>query len=328
MTADSALTLSVIVPTYDAPALLARTLRSLGQQRFSPTNVEIIVVDDGSPRFEPGGWRELCHPFDLKVVRLQDNGGRASARNAGIRQAEGDIILFLDGDMTVADGFLTAHAEVHEKRERCVAIGNIRFDPNVRRDAMTRYMESRGAARLRSPDSVPFKCFVTGNSSLERRLLLEAGLFDEDFRAYGGEDLELGWRLENCGAAFCLLERAVSLHGHVRPLRQTCELMYVYGRHSLPVLLQKHPDLAGLLYVDFVVAGWSFKRLAARLALQPWVSELVEWAVLVGLRGHVAPLLFDYLWWSNRTRGFLEARRAGNGRPGSGAQNSGELTAH
>lgn len=84
---------SIIIPAYNASAHIVETLESVFAQHYEP--MEIIVVDDGSS----DGTAELvakAYP-SVRVIRKQ-NGGAASARNAGIRIATGDYIAFLDAD--------------------------------------------------------------------------------------------------------------------------------------------------------------------------------------------------------------------------------------
>ncbi len=301
--------LSVVIPTHDAPDLLAEALRSLARQDFHASGAEIIVIDDGSPEFNPSTWAELASPFHLVVIRHQVNRGRATARNQGIRAAMGEIILFLDGDMTATPGFLRAHADFHRAHPGEVGVGDIRFGPQIPSTSFTRYMESRGAQSYQSGEKIPFKCFVTGNSSARRELLFDIGLFDEEFHAYGGEDLELGYRLHRQGATFRFAGSALSLHHHLRPLDQTCALMHAYGRRSLPILLGKHPELALLLRLDFLDAP--------RLSIRRWVLQLAlgslvfrgAFAVTRRFQRCVPSLFYSYVWWHSRTRGFLQARQ-------------------
>lgn len=308
--------LSVVIPTRDAPELLAEALRSLARQEFPATDAEIIVVDDGSRGFDSPGfgsstWGELAEPFRLTVIRQETNRGRATTRNKGIGAAGGEIILFLDGDMTATPGFLRAHADFHRAHPGEVGVGDIRFGPQIPATPLTRYMESRGAQAYRPGEEVPFKCFVTGNSSASRLLLVDAGLFDEEFHAYGGEDLELGYRLHRKGATFRFAGSAVSLHHHLRPLDQTCELMRTYGRRSLPILLRKHPELAPLLRLDFLDAPWlSIRRWVLQVALNTLVYQSV-FGITRRFERCVPGFFFNYLWWRQRTCGFLLARARG-----------------
>ena len=164
--------------------------------------------------------------------------------------------------------------------------------------------------RINGQGGVHFKCFVTGNSSLRRDLLERVGFFDEDFTVYGGEDLELGYRLHIAGAQFSYLEDAVSHHNHIRPLDQLCRLMYAYGQGSMPVLVDKHPDLAPVLRLDFLQQPiFSPKRILLKLALLPGVHWPFYWAAVLLMHWRVPDLLFDYLLWNNRTRGYVQRNR-------------------
>ena len=88
------LRISVVIPAYRASRTLGRALDSLRAQDRRPD--EVIVVDDGSPDGQE--VRDLVAGLDgVRLIR-QPNGGAASARNAGIEAANGDLIAFLDAD--------------------------------------------------------------------------------------------------------------------------------------------------------------------------------------------------------------------------------------
>lgn len=314
---DTPLSISIVIPTYNEPERLLAAVQSLALQDYPPQALEIIAVDDASSAFDPGPYQEAAEPFSLRIIRHATNQGRARARNTGIRTASGEVVLFLDSDMTVEPGFLRAHAQAH-RQAGTVAIGHIRFGAQIPVNCLTRYLDSRGVHRLKEGEAVPFKCFVAGNSSVRRDQLLHVGLFDERFTTYGGEDLELGYRLHQDGAVFRFASQARSLHHHLRPLPQLCQLMYTYGYHSLPVLLAKYPELAPLLRLAFLSESLcSLRRLFLWLALFPLCYHPVRWAVQGLLTWYVPDLCFDYLWWYNRTRGYLKAKKS---LPGSEAQ--------
>ena len=312
---ETAPTLSVLMPTYDEAERLRAALCSLSAQDYPTDRVQIVVVDDASPTpVDEEDLRQALAPFELTLVRHESNQGRARARNTGLRHATGDIVIFLDSDMTVERDFLRVHAEAHADGEEQVLIGNIVWGSDIPPSALTRYVEKRGVHRTGSQGQVHFKCFVTGNSSLPRELLERAGHFDEDFTVYGGEDLELGYRLYCAGARFGYVEQALSHHNHIRPLDQLCRLMYTYGKGSIPILVDKHPNLAGVLRLGFLSAPrLSPKRLALQLALLPttyWPLYCLANA-LVGWR--LPDLVFDYLLWYNRTRGYIDSHPKKNG---------------
>ena len=87
---------SVIIPVYKVEPYLDRCVQSVVDQTF--TNLEIILIDDGSPDNCP----VMCDAWAEKDSRIRvihkDNGGVSSARNAGIQNASGHFLFFLDGD--------------------------------------------------------------------------------------------------------------------------------------------------------------------------------------------------------------------------------------
>ena len=86
--------ISVVVPAYKQEHFLKRCLDSIQVQSYEG-EVEVIVVDDGSPDESAKVARK--HPINALVIQ-KENGGVSSARNEGIRHATGDYIAFLDAD--------------------------------------------------------------------------------------------------------------------------------------------------------------------------------------------------------------------------------------
>ena len=88
--------ISVIVPVYNAEKYLRRCVESIQRQTYP--NIEILLVDDGSED-ESGRLCDRLAGEDPRIrVIHKKNGGQASARNAGLRQAEGELIGFADND--------------------------------------------------------------------------------------------------------------------------------------------------------------------------------------------------------------------------------------
>lgn len=88
--------ISVVIPIYNVEKLIARCVDSVINQTYK--NLEIILVDDGSPDACP----EICDDYAKKDARVRvihkQNGGLSSARNAGIAAATGEYITFIDSD--------------------------------------------------------------------------------------------------------------------------------------------------------------------------------------------------------------------------------------
>lgn len=88
--------ISVIVPVYKVEKYLRQCLDSLAAQTLD--DIEIIIVDDGSP----DGCPDICDEYVAKDARMKvvhkKNGGLLSARKAGLAASCGDYIGFVDGD--------------------------------------------------------------------------------------------------------------------------------------------------------------------------------------------------------------------------------------
>ena len=91
--------ISIVVPVYKVENYIHRCVASLQKQTLE--DIEIILVDDGSPDRCP----EICDDLALRDSRIKvvhkKNGGLSSARNAGLRIAKGEYIGFVDSDDTV-----------------------------------------------------------------------------------------------------------------------------------------------------------------------------------------------------------------------------------
>lgn len=85
---------SIVIPTYNRPALLQQTLESIYQQDFR--NYEILVVDDGTP----GNKNELiCNNYDkVRYLKIENSGGPSKPRNVGIENSQGKYVAFVDDD--------------------------------------------------------------------------------------------------------------------------------------------------------------------------------------------------------------------------------------
>jgi len=84
---------SVIVPAYNARKTISQCIEALLSQKYPRENYEVIVIDDGSA----DGTADAVKAYPVKYM-YQRNQGPATARNAGVREAQGEIILFTDSD--------------------------------------------------------------------------------------------------------------------------------------------------------------------------------------------------------------------------------------
>lgn len=226
--------LSVVIPTYNRLPILTKCLDALEHQIWSG-DYEVVVVDDGSTDDTIPFLRTNSQRFSHVRLIEQNHQGPAAARNLGVHQALGDVIIFIDSDLVVTDVFLASHVEaLKSSTERAFTYGRV-----------------VNTANFEHPTREPFKItdysgafFATGNVAIGKQWLLDAGLFDEGFSLYGWEDLELGVRLKNMGLRLIPCPQAVGYHWHPAfNLSQLPRLIQVeYERAKMGVLFyKKHP---------------------------------------------------------------------------------------
>lgn len=109
---------SVIIPVFNRAGMLREAVGSVTEQNYS--DIEIIVVDDGSTDDTPGAIDALAGDIGpaLKTMRI-DNGGPGVAREAGRRVARGEFIQYLDSDDLLLPGKFTDQVAALNRHPRC-----------------------------------------------------------------------------------------------------------------------------------------------------------------------------------------------------------------
>jgi glycosyltransferase involved in cell wall biosynthesis len=115
------LQVSVLIDTYNHESYIEQAIVSVLEQDFLDAKTEILVVDDGST----DRTAEIVRRFEPRVRLIEkSNGGQASAFNAAIPEARGEIIAFLDGDDWWTKEKLSAVVDAFEKHPHVAAVGH------------------------------------------------------------------------------------------------------------------------------------------------------------------------------------------------------------
>jgi glycosyltransferase involved in cell wall biosynthesis len=227
--------LSVVIPTYNRRNRLARVLSALEGQSLPAAAFEVVVVDDGSSDGTSDWLAQQRPAYQLRCLRL-DNGGPALARNAGIRAAQGDIVLFIDDDVEPSQNLLAEHLKAHDAEQNIVVIGPLGSLPHYQ-DPWVAWeqakVEAQYAAMLRGDWAPTFRQFWTGNASVPRQALLDAGLFNPAYLR--AEDVELGLRLLKLGMTFRFEPEAKTLHHVERTLDSWERVHSSYGKAEVAI---------------------------------------------------------------------------------------------
>ena len=285
--------LSVVIPTYNRADSLAVVLPSLLNQTFPAQDYELLLCDAGSS----DGTQELLRELnDERIVFAPgENTGRSGARNRGVREARGELILFTDADIIAEADLLEQHYEFHRRHPGDAVVGC-----EVQVDSLEEYEKYRQdpqahARHSQARKTVPWHYFLTGNASASKADLLKVGVFDEDFTGYGHEDLELGYRLQKAGCTLHYNPQAVNYHWHPVPYEEQCQKMYLAGKSTvrfyrkhrdirIPLIMGMNPFSLGV-HALISEGGWLFER------LQRWAQSsklgreiLLQWHYVSGIR--------------------------------------------
>ncbi|OGI09590.1 MAG: hypothetical protein A2X41_06620 [Candidatus Margulisbacteria bacterium GWE2_39_32] len=230
---------SVIIPTFNRRDILKETILSLSSQTF--TDFELIIADDGSSDGTEKMVAELKTSFPVRY-QWHKNAGRSAARNMGLKMARGKVVVFIDDHVYSDSRLLEEHYNFHQKYG-ATKIKVIRgFAPLVRDKseipAQAAYQDM-STFKFKGENN-PFISFFTGNVSIDKEALEKVGGFEEDFKEYGFQDSELGYRLVKAGYHIKVNPNAiVYVFSAKLSFEKRCDKSRQAG-HSAVVLLKKH----------------------------------------------------------------------------------------
>ncbi|SDG53666.1 Glycosyltransferase, GT2 family [Sinosporangium album] len=208
------LRVSIVIPAYGGQHELDLVLAGLSAQTYPEALTEVLVVDNGST---PALRLPPIRPANTRLI-ICGAPGRANARNAGLAEATGDIVHWLDSDVVPAADAVEAHMRWHHLAPYLVVTSYLRFTdaplPQPEQIAGTDLASLFEPAEphawiidlIERTDGLigdPHRAFslhVGGASSVNAALLHRAGPMDTDLIL--GQDTELGYRLAQVGAVF------------------------------------------------------------------------------------------------------------------------------
>jgi len=226
---------SIIIGTYNQREILKRTLESIFNQTTSPDKYEIILVDSLSDDGTDQMVEQLTPTCRLDYIR-QENKGKVVARNRAIRESHGKFILLTDADIPAEKNWIEEHLK-YQKLFKNVALAGQTI--RLRSPGVT---DTELPNKFKHLQKLPWSYFLTGNLSIPKETIVEAGLFDENFKEYGWEDIELGYRLHNMGIPLRFLPTALNHHLHPVAKKDFLNIMYKMGKSAI-IFYRKHPNL-------------------------------------------------------------------------------------
>jgi len=305
--------LSIVINTFNRKELLLEEIYALLNQTIDKDLYDIIVVDDGST---DGTEKFLSEKGVMNKIRYfrQRNLGRASAKNLGLKNVLTPFIVFLGDDMLPSNKLLEIHLKYQKSFKNIAVLGMCEWKPEKGSESFKKISNPSPYDYIEDKDDAGFLFFHTGNISVETNLVKDVGGFDENFRFFGWEDIELGYRLEkgkNIKVMF--VPEAYALHRHPEiDLDSLLKREYESGI-SVRYFCEKYPDeefkkINPLLQRPGARPGNVVRKKFGKLMIQIFENTFPS------------PVLLDYLYkrllFSYRVQGFFDAEKKINLRKG------------
>jgi GT2 family glycosyltransferase len=265
--------LTVVIPTFNRPDALPRTLDALARQSLDAGEFEVIVVEDAK---NEAPLAEADPVLTLRAMRAEEPGA-SHARNAGWRAAANPVVLFLGDDIVPSRELLARHARLHDEYpgDDVGVLGHVDWARELKRTAFMVWLDHGIQFNYPSIDGSeagPGHLY-TANVSIKRTALERVGGFDAERYPFLYEDIDLGVRLFDGGFRLIYDRHATAEHLHEPSLERWQSRMAIQARAER-AWVAHHPGDEPYFYTRFSAA---LKQPPARgrlgCALLPHVSR-------------------------------------------------------
>ncbi len=201
--------ISIVIPTLNRSKTLKRVIEALIDQTYPKDKYEIVIVDDGCTDDTAEmvrGVLQYARTINLSIVYIHQDAskrGPAGANNLGIKTAKGEYILMMNDDVIADRNLVKQHVETQNfaslRQNNPQSKYGIIVQGRVINTSSLEDLGKKHDGYSGGYSNLSFGYFTTWNCSLRKNTLIEAGLFDEDFRDLCWEDVEFGFRLRRLG---------------------------------------------------------------------------------------------------------------------------------
>lgn len=250
---------SIIVPVYNGQATLEDCIKSLLEIEYDKDKLEIIVVDNCST----DSTKDILERYQSEIIILQEvKKGASAARNKGITAAKGEVIAFTDVDC-VADKDWLKNLAISATEEKVGIVGGKILALNSK-SIIAKAGEKIHDHRRAFSDDIPHA--ISMNWASRKEVLIEVGLFDEDFLR--SQDTDLSLRIFAAGYKFVYSENAIIYHKNSDTYRDLFYKGYLGGLYATK-LYKKH----SLFYKKRGVENNKLKRF---ISLVIYIKEILK----------------------------------------------------
>lgn len=284
---------------YNAEKTIIQTLKGLENQ--TRNDFEVIVINDGSIDKSPKLVTEFKNQSELTIKLInQINSGPAKARNVGVKQSKGDIIIFLDSDCVPPKNWVK---EMIKPLKGNIVGCNCGYKVKNKESLIARYVDYEIAKRH---EKLMGKCIDTIGSysaSFLKEIFTKANGFSTEYPIASGEDFDLAFNIRKMGYDLVFIDKTFVYHYHPDSLRNYLKQQFARGYWRVKMYLRNRDKiLKGDSYtgheaqVQFILSGLVF--LSIPLAV---INPLLLLAFVILLFSNM-PL---GLWISKKEKKFI-----------------------
>ncbi len=234
--------ISVIIPVRNRDDVILRTLNALENQDYDQSLYQVIVVDDASTDETLDQLIAFSADTRIDFKIIQGPGkGAGYARNLAMEHAQGEILLFLDGDTIPELDLVRKHVELHEQHYHPVCImGRVDMSLELDNHRQYRLFDTEMPFHSDKMQRVDWQMYRAANTSITWSAIHSIGGFDLELKA--AEDTELAWRLNDKGIPIYYYNSLVCMHHHPIDVEGYMEKGAMYGL-AVGVWYKKAPEI-------------------------------------------------------------------------------------
>jgi len=257
--------ISLIIPLKGRPPRPEEFYLSILQQTLKPD--EVIIVYQG-------GFDEIFEKYVARIIRIIDARGTSGAnlaRNIGIKNASGDILIFTDSDVRLKEDWIENIVKLFEEYPdvNCIAGSMVSANPEA---FLSKYLDFSIISPTRAAkvnlkviniinrllksnikvkiidektlieNDIPLSTLiVTCNFAIKREIVNKVGFFDEEYKAYGSDDIDYAYRILKNGYKILCVPQLIVYHYHRNTITRLVKRYFQYGL-GFSIFKRKHPE--------------------------------------------------------------------------------------
>jgi len=289
--------ISIIIPVYNSASTLRQCLLALNNSSFS--DFEVLVVDDKSEDDSVS----IARKFPCKVILLDENMGPAGARNEGVRQASGEILLFVDSDMVVHEDAVERIVNTFEKKPDVSCVSGIYSKKPLLSVGLTGWYRCLQTHYWKKSTVGYTTRFTISLGAIKRDVFEAVGGFDEEYKKADVEDYEIGHRLVEKGFKLFQDPLIQADHRDISSFPHLLSTVFRRGRMWMSLFFKRRR-----LDKGYVTPGRSFGLILSLVSLMALLGSVVFPSLIYTACFSIILFLISdggFLWFLLREQGTL-----------------------